>query len=90
MFTYLFVICVDVLMFSIDHFHEVLLQYKYACFFRERLDGSLRGMVLIDPQMGLVKEGRRYNCIKVRHARAHTHTHKPKHKFMFTDGFSPV
>ncbi|XP_062505204.1 uncharacterized protein LOC134181923 isoform X2 [Corticium candelabrum] len=50
---------------SIDHFHEVLLQYKYACFFRERLDGSLRGMVLIDPQMGLVKEGRRYNCIKM-------------------------
>jgi hypothetical protein len=42
-----------------------LLQYKYAAFFREELDGSLRGMLLIDPQNGLIKEEQTYNCIKM-------------------------
>eukprot|EP00118_Oscarella_pearsei_P003330 m.13924 g.13924 ORF g.13924 m.13924 type:complete len:353 (+) comp25307_c0_seq3:94-1152(+) len=50
---------------GLEQFHLVLLKYKYVALFRDRLDGSLRGMLLIDTEMGLIKEGRAYNCIKM-------------------------
>ncbi|XP_065842700.1 uncharacterized protein [Oscarella lobularis] len=50
---------------KIEFFHSVLLKYKYVALFRERLDGSLRGMLLIDKDEGQIKNGRKYNCIKM-------------------------
>jgi hypothetical protein len=50
---------------SIDQFQKVLLQYERVAIFRDQVDGSLRGMFLIDSQTGLNRHGRRYNCVKL-------------------------
>jgi hypothetical protein len=56
---------VNIFLSSIDQFQKVLLQYERVAIFRDQVDGSLRGMFLIDSQTGLNRHGRRYNCVKV-------------------------
>ena len=50
---------------SITEFHNALLAYKYACLFRERTDGSLRGMLMLDVEKKR-QDTTNYTCLKVR------------------------
>eukprot|EP00118_Oscarella_pearsei_P018855 m.196083 g.196083 ORF g.196083 m.196083 type:complete len:361 (+) comp39529_c0_seq26:682-1764(+) len=50
---------------TIGFFHSVVLSYKYVAIFREKRDGSLCGMFLIDVKTDLERQGRRYNQIKM-------------------------
>ena len=48
----------------IEVFHKILLQYTYVALFRDKTDGSLRGMTLIGIDREVV-EGKNYTVIKV-------------------------
>ena len=50
---------------SVETFHKYLLKYSHVAIFRDRLDGSLRGMFMIDYKTNLSIDGRSYNCINV-------------------------
>ena len=50
---------------SVETFHKYLLKYSHVAIFRDRLDGSLRGMFMIDYKTNLSMDGRSYNCINV-------------------------
>ena len=50
---------------SVETFHKYLLKYSHVAIFRDRLDGSLRGMFMIDYKTSLSIDGRSYNCINV-------------------------
>ncbi|XP_065889419.1 uncharacterized protein [Dysidea avara] len=49
---------------SIQIFHKILLQYTYAALFRDKVDGSLRGMTLLGFDRDMV-EGRKCTVMKV-------------------------
>ena len=51
--------------FSIQIFHKILLQYTYAALFRDKVDGSLRGMTLLGFDRDMV-EGRKCTVMKVK------------------------
>ncbi|XP_065842699.1 uncharacterized protein [Oscarella lobularis] len=50
---------------SIEATHAAILAYKYVALFRERQDGSLRGLFFVDVKTDLKREGKRYNLIRL-------------------------
>ncbi len=50
---------------SIQDFHKVILSYKYAVMFRERKDGSLRGMLLLGIDNKTSDSGKKYTLIRI-------------------------
>ncbi|XP_062505379.1 uncharacterized protein LOC134182067 isoform X1 [Corticium candelabrum] len=69
--TELFLLCKNMLSvkesssMSVETFHKYLLKYSHVAIFRDRLDGSLRGMFMIDYKTNLSMDGRSYNCINL-------------------------
>ena len=52
-------------MFSIQIFHKILIQYTFAGLFRDKIDGSLRGMILLGFDREMV-EGKKCTIMKVK------------------------
>ncbi len=50
---------------SIQDFHKVILSYKFAVMFRERKDGSLRGMLLLGIDNKTTESGKKYTLIRI-------------------------
>lgn len=50
---------------SIQDFHKVVLSYKFAVMFRERKDGSLRGMLLLGIDNKTSEDGKKYTLIRI-------------------------
>jgi len=54
----------DIIMLRIQIFHKILLQYTYVALFRDKIDGSLRGIMLIGIDREVV-EGKKCTIVKV-------------------------